>query len=313
MDIKGYGMKMAYEINQYVYVIVENGVWTINAFNPNNFRPNDNISWGNGGATTAYTSKSGVRSGETLFAIELANMYPDIENASIFMIINAGNCVAVAYTPDKTEPLVVGADTPDIIIDENGRAMFDESNCTIYDSYGFTETGIQVGTYPAISEEEKTYRRTIAYFASLCQRSSTLENNTDTFLTYTDAEGYGMKQNPDANQYVYITVENSIWTVNAFNPDNFKSNDDISWGNEGTATADMQWRNATSGETLLAIKLARTYQDIENASIFMIINSGNYVVAAYTPDKTEPLVVGVDIDENGRAMFDESNCTIMMI
>ena len=144
-DTSGYGMKFGdYNIDS-LDITVSGGVWSCTSADSDNYRTGSNIVWGGGArGVTSSDSKDNVYNAETLLCIELARLFPDMNNAAIHVVLTGGMCTAVAYTSDQTY-LVEGVDMPYIY---NGffNDYFEWNGKTA----GITSSGIVVGTSPAV-------------------------------------------------------------------------------------------------------------------------------------------------------------------
>ncbi len=155
-DTNGYGMKQGKGINQEfdITVTTASGVttWAVTAGTAGNFKTGSTITWGNTGSGTKDTTKVGVTAAETLLAISLANLFPEITNASIHAVLNGGKCVGVAYTADQNTALTAGTDMPSVT---NTGSTTDPASFTSpfgWDTKtaGVTSSGLIVGTAPVV-------------------------------------------------------------------------------------------------------------------------------------------------------------------
>ena len=153
-DTNGYGMKQGNTINDELDITVTNAsganVWSVTAADPDNFKTGSTIKWGTAGSGDKDTTKVGVKSAETLLAIELANLFPEISNASIHVVLNGGKCVAVAYTADQNTALTTGTDCPDVAANTAGALEFTTPFKWDTKTAGVTSSGLIVGTAPVV-------------------------------------------------------------------------------------------------------------------------------------------------------------------
>ena len=141
-DTAGYGMKQANTVIDALDITVTNGTWACTAATAGNYKTGSTITWGAGatGVVANSTSKSGVTSAETLLTIELANLFPSLQNAAMHIEMKAGTCSAVAYTEDQNTAIAT-TDMPGITA---GEFAWDTKTA------GIAPSGITVGTAPAI-------------------------------------------------------------------------------------------------------------------------------------------------------------------
>lgn len=148
-DTAGYGMKQSSSNTDTINILVTTTAgalpsWSVDAADPDHFKTGSSIEWGNDGTGNKDATKSGVDSAEKLLAIELANLFPEIKNAAITVVICGGKCTAVAYTADQNTAIAT-TDMP-TITDGAFEATFEWDTKTA----GVAPSGIIVGTAPAI-------------------------------------------------------------------------------------------------------------------------------------------------------------------
>lgn len=147
-DTAGYGMKLGgtqQSLNITVSPNSGDAKWEVSAATATNFKGSaPGVVWGAAGSAIAATPKTGTVA-ETLLAVDLRNLFPEIKSASIFVSLVGGKCVAVAYTADQNTVMTAGSDYPTVT---NGQfpANFSWDGKTA----GVSSTGIIVGTAPAI-------------------------------------------------------------------------------------------------------------------------------------------------------------------
>ena len=151
-DTAGYGMKQGANLSTFTIAVTTTGgvpTWAVSTVStPASFK-GPTGKWGTtaGSATTA-TNKTTSDSAEQLLAIELCKLFPEIEQASIFVSLAGGKCMAVAYTADQSAVLVAGTDCPDLDATTgkwNPASTYDWDGKTD----GVNDSGIIVGTAPA--------------------------------------------------------------------------------------------------------------------------------------------------------------------
>ncbi len=154
-DTAGYGMKQGSTINESFDILVTTAAaagsvpsWSVGACTATNFKTGGTITWGTAGSGNKDTTKVGVTGAETLLAIELANLFPEIKSASIHVLLNGGKCVGVAYTADQNTALAVGTDCPSVTA--SGALAFVEPFAWDTKTAGVTSSGLIVGTAPVI-------------------------------------------------------------------------------------------------------------------------------------------------------------------
>lgn len=155
-DTAGYGMKQGSTINESFDILVTTAAaagsvpsWSVGACTATNFKTGGTITWGTAGSGNKDTTKVGVTGAETLLAIELANLFPEIKSASIHVLLNGGKCVGVAYTADQNTALTVGTDCPSETAAGTALA-FVEPFAWDTKTAGVTSSGLIVGTAPVI-------------------------------------------------------------------------------------------------------------------------------------------------------------------
>ena len=150
-DTAGYGMKQSSSNTDTINILVKTKTdsgalpsWNVDAADGSHFKTGSSIQWGNDGTGNKDDTKASVDSAEKLLAIELANLFPEIKNAAITVVICGGKCTAVAYTADQNTAIAT-TDMPTIT---NGafEATFEWDTKTA----GVAPSGIIVGTAPAI-------------------------------------------------------------------------------------------------------------------------------------------------------------------
>lgn len=144
LDTQGAGMTREKSNIQIIDITVNNYVWNVSAVDPTLFESTDKMVWGKEGVGNKNDKRSGATNAETYLAIDLAQLYPEFENASLKVILSAGRCKGVALTLDKNTPLEEVVDCPKII-DGEFDSTFDWG---VMD--GITQSGLIVGTAPVV-------------------------------------------------------------------------------------------------------------------------------------------------------------------
>lgn len=153
-DTNGYGMKQGAGVNDEFDILVTTAggvsTWSVTAGTSSSYKTGSTITWGGAGTGTKDTTKVGVTQAESLLAIELASLFPEIENASIHAVLNGGKCVGVAYTADQNTALGDGTDRPAVITNAAGAKEFSQPFTWDTKTAGVSSTGLIVGTAPVI-------------------------------------------------------------------------------------------------------------------------------------------------------------------
>ena len=153
-DTQGYGMLLGSTVNQKLVITVDSAKWSITAATKDNFKSGSTIKWGTAAASkTKDDKKSEAKSAEDLLAIELANLFPEVKNAAIIVLLNGGKCTGVAYTADANNATDFANTEYPKILNETGTsgAMAFDSTCKWDEkTAGVSPKGYIVGTAPAI-------------------------------------------------------------------------------------------------------------------------------------------------------------------
>lgn len=152
-DTAGYGMKQGSSINEtFVILVTTTGgvsTWSVSAGTTGNYKTGGSgVSWGAAGTGTKDTTKVGVTQAEILMAIELAQLFPEIENAAIVAGCNGGKCVAVAYSADQNTDIT--ADAPALTANAAGAIEFPANFNWDTKTAGVAASGIIIGTAPVV-------------------------------------------------------------------------------------------------------------------------------------------------------------------
>ena len=149
-DTAGYGMRMgSYKQTLYINVTPNGGntKWDVSAATSSNFKGvTGGVAWGAAGSAISTTTKTGTVA-ETLLAVELRNLFPEIKSAAIVALLVGGKCVGVAYTADQSTSLSFGSDCPAY---DSTTGAFSKTFTWDGKTAGVSSTGLIVGTAPAI-------------------------------------------------------------------------------------------------------------------------------------------------------------------
>lgn len=156
-DTAGYGMLKGSGNNSTITITVSSGTWTVTNPSAGAFKNGSGKTWAGTGTGTAGGTKVGVTAPESLLAIELADLFPEIDTASMVIYVEGGKTLAVAYTADTSAGLTVGTDCPGITAgtataaggwtQTSGATTFAWDNSTA----GVSSTGFIVGTAPTVA------------------------------------------------------------------------------------------------------------------------------------------------------------------
>ena len=101
-DTAGYGMLKGTSNTSIISISVTGGTWNVSGITSGAFKSGAGKSWNATGSGAAAGSKVGVTNATNLLAIELADLFPEIEDGFIGAALQGGKCVAVYYTADST-------------------------------------------------------------------------------------------------------------------------------------------------------------------------------------------------------------------
>lgn len=155
-DTAGYGMLKGSSNNSQIAITVSGGTWTVTNPTTGAFKHGNGKTWDGSGTGSAGATKVAVADPESLLAIELADLFPEINTASMVIYVEGGKTLAVAYTADTDAGLTVGTDCPGITAgtttaggwtQTNGATTFAWDNSTA----GVSSTGFIVGTAPTVA------------------------------------------------------------------------------------------------------------------------------------------------------------------
>lgn len=152
-DTAGYGMKAGSTQQAVVTASVSGGSWTVAVKSGNTladsglpFKTGGNYTWSaSADNVTKDTTKSEAGTDATkLLAVNLASVFPDVQNAAIVAFLEGGSCMYVIYTADVNS------------VDDIGTVpTYDDFKDNAYNwndnTAGITSEGITVGTAPALA------------------------------------------------------------------------------------------------------------------------------------------------------------------
>lgn len=101
-DTAGYGMLKGTGNTSVISISITGGTWNVSGITTGSFKNGAGKSWAATGSGAAAGSKVGVGNATNLLAIELADLFPEIEDGFIGAALQGGKCVAVYYTADST-------------------------------------------------------------------------------------------------------------------------------------------------------------------------------------------------------------------
>ena len=153
-DTAGYGMKAGSSQQAVVTASVSGGSWTVTVKNGNSltaesslpFKTGGNYKWSTSAdKVTKDTKKSEAGKDATkLLAVNLASVFPDVQNAAIVAFLEGGSCMYVIYTADVNSVADIGK-----------VPTYDDFKANAYNwngnTAGITSEGITVGTAPALA------------------------------------------------------------------------------------------------------------------------------------------------------------------
>lgn len=154
-DTNGYGMKKGttYETGT---IAISGGTWTVTLetanYNAADFNGASGVAWtatGAGSATDAKTSAGG--NATKLMAIQLAGLFPDVQDGNVAFALSGGHCIACAFTSD-TSAITVGNIFAITAPAGGAAAKLTNKVSTAWDgnTAGVTTTGVIIGTSPKL-------------------------------------------------------------------------------------------------------------------------------------------------------------------
>lgn len=152
-DTAGYGMLKGSGNNSQISITVSSGTWTVTNHTTGAFKNGNGKTWGGSGSGAAGDTKVSVTAPETLLAIELADLFPEIQTASMIIYVEGGKTMAVAYTADTDGGITAGTDCPGITAGAAGTAGGWSATTFAWDNStaGVSSTGFIVGTAPTVA------------------------------------------------------------------------------------------------------------------------------------------------------------------
>lgn len=152
-DTAGYGMLKGSGNNSQISITVSSGTWTVTNPTTGAFKNGNGKTWGGSGSGAAGDTKVNVTAPETLLAIELADLFPEIQTASMIIYVEGGKTMAVAYTADTDGGITAGTDCPGITAGAAGAAGGWSATTFAWDNStaGVSSTGFIVGTAPTVA------------------------------------------------------------------------------------------------------------------------------------------------------------------
>lgn len=152
-DTAGYGMLKGSDHNSQISITVSSGTWTVTNPTTGAFKNGNGKTWGGSGSGAAGDTKVSVTAPETLLAIELADLFPEIQTASMIIYVEGGKTMAVAYTADTYGGITAGTDCPGITAGAAGTAGGWSATTFAWDNStaGVSSTGFIVGTAPTVA------------------------------------------------------------------------------------------------------------------------------------------------------------------
>ena len=152
-DTNGYGMKKGAAYSEFTFTIAS-GAWAGAVTNDTTAFNSGSLSWAASGAGTSTTLKSSAGNVADLMCIQLAGLFPDIQNGQVVAAVSGGHVIACAYTADTATPLTIAnhfnitpatATTPAVLADKIHVSGWDGTTA------GVTAAGDIVGTNPKLT------------------------------------------------------------------------------------------------------------------------------------------------------------------
>ena len=148
-DTYGYGMRSNSRYVDRLEITVDStGKWTVSGINPDHFS-DKYITWDSTATATLGEEKSADMNPAKLFALHLADNFPELKYASIYAVLVGGKyCTFVAYTTDTDESIAddVAADN---LVAANGDPNKNSAWDSLYEGVG-SKNGYIIGTSPRI-------------------------------------------------------------------------------------------------------------------------------------------------------------------
>lgn len=148
-DTKGYGMLKGSSNKSQIDITIStaSGVttWAVTATNASGasaaFKTGSSITWTGSGSGSPAATKVGLTAAESLLAIELADLFPTVQNGYVRAYLEGGKCMYVVYTEDTTATFTGCPADTDFAA---GHFAWDNSTA------GISSDGFSVGTAPAL-------------------------------------------------------------------------------------------------------------------------------------------------------------------
>lgn len=147
-DSDGYGMHRAVTNLSRINITIVNKNWTVNRTG-GSFNTSGSLQWDPTGTGTGYIGqdKSTAPNCESLLAITLTGLFPEVENGTFFVSICGAKCVAVAYCRGRLTDLAEGSDYPTLNADGSFPVAYEWNTVTA----GISPNGEIIGTAPMVS------------------------------------------------------------------------------------------------------------------------------------------------------------------
>ncbi len=148
-DTSSYGMLQSNTALALLSGNCNGGTWTINCSATGApFKSSSSVSWGSSGTGSANATKVGISEALSLLAIELGNLFPDVESCCFEAQLRGGDCTAVWYTADTNSGSVNGLTSGAFISNGEWSAeVFGWDTTTA----GVSSEGFIVGTSPKLN------------------------------------------------------------------------------------------------------------------------------------------------------------------
>ena len=148
-DTKGYGMLKGSgnksEISISITTTGGTTTWAVTATNATGasaaFKTGSTIKWTGTGSGSPAGTKVGLTAAESLLAIELADLFPTVQNGFVWAYLEGGKCMYAVYTEDTTATFTGKPGATDFAA---GKFAWDNSTA------GISSDGFSVGTAPAL-------------------------------------------------------------------------------------------------------------------------------------------------------------------
>lgn len=153
-DTNNYGMKKGAAYSEFTFTIAA-GTWTSAVTNNGTaFNGTATMTWTGTGTGTAATLKSAASCVDDLMCIQLAGLFPDIQDGQVVAALSGGHVIACAYTADTATPLTLAAHfNITAAAGNNPASLADKIDVGGWDgnTAGVTANGDIVGTSPKLT------------------------------------------------------------------------------------------------------------------------------------------------------------------